>query len=83
MLASDSRSWVAEMQDHLEWERLLARVRARDRSALARAFSLIERDPDIWPAGWEPAGGHSFVVAVTLTVGGFVAGESRATINDE
>ena len=65
MLASDSRSWVAEMQDHLEWERLLARVRARDRSALARAFSLIERDPDIWPAGWEPAGGHSFVVAVT------------------
>ncbi|MCX2726112.1 ATP/GTP-binding protein [Thermomicrobium sp. 4228-Ro] len=53
------------MRSFSEWDTLLERVRARDRSALARAFSLVERDPDIWPAGWEARGGQSFVVAVT------------------
>ncbi len=44
---------------------LLDRVRSRDRGALARAFSLLERDPDRWPLRDTATGGKGFVVAVT------------------
>ncbi len=44
---------------------LLDRVRSRDRVALARAFSLLERDPDQWPYADTAADGKGFVVAVT------------------